>query len=46
MQSLPADVLVAIVLEDLPIDIDETNDIKVVSGKGSSWWYLTCECGT
>lgn len=43
MQSLPADVLVAIVLEDLPIDIDEANASAVV-GRGASWWYLTCEC--
>ena len=44
MQSLPQDVILAIVLADLPVDLERRHDIEVVEGNGASWWYLTCEC--
>lgn len=44
MQMIPPDVLLSIVLVDLPIDLDCKHDVKFIDGRGASWWYLTCEC--
>lgn len=43
MQILPREVILGIVIVDLPINLDR-NDSFVRDGYGSSWWYLTCEC--
>jgi hypothetical protein len=43
MQMLPREVILGMVLVDLPINLDR-NDSCVRKGYGSSWWYLACEC--
>lgn len=43
MQMLPREVILGIVLVDLPINLDRA-DSAVRKGFGSSWWYLACEC--
>lgn len=43
MQMLPREVILGMVIVDLPINLDQ-NDSYVREGYGSSWWYLTCEC--
>lgn len=41
---LPDEVILALVLVDLPISLD-TTDVQVPKdGLGASWWYLVCEC--
>ena len=44
MQGMPHEVIFALVLVDLPIEIDQKVDVKVRDGFGDSWWYLACEC--
>jgi ankyrin repeat protein len=49
MQLMPEEVILAIALVDLPVDIDDKDGIKVREIKvreehGGSWWYLACEC--
>lgn len=44
MQLMPEEVILAIALVDLPIDIDDKDGIKVRENFGLSWWFLTCEC--
>lgn len=44
MEMMPREVILALVLVDLPIDLDEKAGIKVREGFGGSWCYLTCEC--
>lgn len=44
MQMLPREVILALVLVDLPFDLDKKNNVKVRDGFGDSWWYLTCVC--
>lgn len=41
---MPEEVILALVLVDLPIDLDEKAGIKVREGFGGSWCFLTCEC--
>lgn len=43
-QMMPEEVILALVLVDLPIDLDEKAGIKVREGFGGSWCFLTCEC--
>mmetsp|Transcript_13122 Transcript_13122/g.15281 ORF Transcript_13122/g.15281 Transcript_13122/m.15281 type:complete len:785 (+) Transcript_13122:341-2695(+) len=46
IQGLQPEVIMAITLLDLPIDLD-TNDrqgSRKREGYGGSWWYLNCEC--
>jgi hypothetical protein len=43
MQMLPREVILGMVIVDLPINLDN-NDSYVRQGYGLSWWYLTCEC--
>jgi hypothetical protein len=43
MQMLPREVILGMVIVDLPINLDQ-NDSFAREGYGSSWWYLTCEC--
>ena len=40
MQLMPEDVILAIALVDLPIDIDDKDGIKVHEGHGESWSFL------
>ena len=44
MQLMPDEVILAIALVDLPIDIDDKEGTKVREKFGHSWWYLCCEC--
>ena len=44
MQMLPRDVILALILADLPIDLDREYDVEVVEGRGASWWYVVSEC--
>ena len=41
---LPNEVILALVLVDLPINLDAADDSFPKAGFGSSWWYLVCEC--
>jgi ankyrin repeat protein len=43
MRDLPTEVIVAIALLDLPIDLDD-DEVVVRDGFGGSWWYLNCDC--
>lgn len=40
---MPREVILALVLVDLPVDLDEKEDVKVREGHGGSWWFLACE---
>jgi hypothetical protein len=44
MNGLPREVILAIALVDLPIDLDDKDGVKVRDGYGGSWWFLTCDC--
>jgi hypothetical protein len=44
MQMMPEEVILALVLVDLPIYLDDKDGVKVREGFGGSWWFLTCEC--
>lgn len=41
---LPREVILAIVLVDLPIDLDQKGRSSYNDGCGASWAYLSCEC--
>jgi hypothetical protein len=43
MHSQDPQLILAIVLVDLPIEIDSKDTVKVREKQGSSWWYLVCE---
>lgn len=43
MQMLAPEVILAIVLVDLPVDLDSKDSVKLREKQGSSWWYLVCE---
>ena len=44
MQCPVPELILALVLVDLPIDLDRPKDIKFRDGFGASWWYVACEC--
>jgi len=44
MQGMPRQVLLAIVLSDLPFDMNLRDCPLEREGFGQSWWYLVCEC--
>ena len=44
MQGLPEEIILALALVDLPIDLDDKEGVKVRQGFGGSWWFLTCDC--
>jgi hypothetical protein len=44
MQGMPRAVIVALLLVDVPIDLDDKEGVKIIEGSGGSWWFLTCEC--
>jgi hypothetical protein len=45
MGGAQTEVIMAIALIDLPIDLDKNADENNVrAGYGGSWWYLTCDC--
>lgn len=44
MQQMPREVILALALVDLPLDLDDKDGVKVRDGFGGSWWFLTCEC--
>lgn len=44
MYSLPIEVIMAIVLVDLPIDLDNKDDPELRPGFGHSWWFIACDC--
>ena len=37
------EVIFAIVLVDLPVDVDDKSGVKVRQSLGDSWWFLACE---
>jgi hypothetical protein len=41
---VPREVILAMVLVDLPIDLDEKSTVRTRDGFGESWWYITCDC--
>jgi hypothetical protein len=43
MAMMPEEVIFAIVLVDLPADVDDKGGVKVRQGLGDSWWFLACE---
>jgi hypothetical protein len=44
MCVMPREVIMALVLADLPIDLQDKEGVKVRENFGGSWWFLTCEC--
>ncbi|KAL7570341.1 hypothetical protein ACA910_017184 [Epithemia clementina (nom. ined.)] len=44
MHSLPIEVIMALVLVDLPIDIDNKDAPERRPGFGESWWFIACDC--
>jgi hypothetical protein len=44
MQMLPREVILAMVLVDLPVNLDRKHEATLREGFGASWWYLACEC--
>jgi len=44
MQLMPDEVILAIALADLHIDLDGGNVTRTRQNFGGSWWFLTCEC--
>ena len=44
MASMPRSVILALVLVDLPIDLDDKDAVNVREGFGASWSFLTCDC--
>ena len=44
MQLMPEEVILAIALVDLPIDIEDKDEARDRKELGASWWFLTCEC--
>lgn len=44
MQSPSREVILALAIVDLPINLDQPNDTRIKQDFGASWWYLTCEC--
>jgi len=43
MLGLPAEVVLSLVLVDLPFELDEGKQATSREGFGLSWWFLTCE---
>jgi hypothetical protein len=43
VQLMPEEVILAIALVDLPINIDDKDRVLVQKGRGGSWYFLTCE---
>lgn len=44
MVMMPEEVILAIALVDLPINIDDRDGIKLLKDRGESWSFLTCDC--
>mmetsp|Transcript_3197 Transcript_3197/g.6699 ORF Transcript_3197/g.6699 Transcript_3197/m.6699 type:complete len:1762 (+) Transcript_3197:192-5477(+) len=44
MQYLPIELIMALLLVDLPIDIDNKDRPERREGFGESWWFIACEC--
>ena len=44
MVMMPEEVILAIALVDLPINIDDPDAIKTLKDRGESWSFLTCDC--
>jgi hypothetical protein len=44
MHRLPREIILALVLIDLPINLDDTEGAHFRDDFGASWWYLTCDC--
>lgn len=40
---MKTELILAIALVDLPIDLDSKESLKIKEKQGSSWWYLVCE---
>ena len=43
MQRMPKEVILAVVLTDLPFDLQEEKP-TLRDGYGKSWWFLVCDC--
>jgi len=44
LKQLQPEVIMAIALVDLPINLDAKDNLMIREGYGASWWYLTCDC--
>ena len=44
MTSMPRAVILALVLVDLPVDLDDKDAVTAREGFGASWAFLTCDC--
>ena len=42
--SMPRAVILALVLVDLPVDLDDKDAVAAREGFGASWAFLTCDC--
>ena len=44
INALPQEMILALVLADLPIKLDAAGTVEKREGRGLSWWYLACDC--
>ena len=44
MYNMPREVLLGLLLIDLPIDLDDKETPQIIPGRGSSWWFIVCDC--
>ena len=44
MNNMPREVLLGILIVDLPVDIGNKENPQIIPGRGSSWWFIVCEC--
>lgn len=44
MQMFPREVVLSIVVLDLPIVLHEKSYVQMKDGFGASWWYINCDC--
>jgi hypothetical protein len=44
MHMHPREVVLSLVILDLPIILNETQTVVEKLGGGGSWWYLNCDC--
>jgi hypothetical protein len=45
MQGFPREVILGLVLVDLPINLDQKKQVELrEEAFGESWWYITCDC--
>ena len=42
--SMPRAIILALVLVDLPVDLEDKDAVRAREGLGASWAFLTCDC--